>query len=269
MLAMQWCGAKTLTGQLPRWFLAYCASTLQMFVVDSTTLRSTVNTFQDATYEDALTMYDEPVIWAMTECGALPDITDAELDAETSEHHWICSPKATNRAPSHPTEGNNEAHPNPSQRHQAQRSKQSESKGGASRKSTPNTTQKPRRPSPPTPTAKPSRRVPKSKRTTMPARHQPPSQAPYHSQPHPPQGGRGESTNTEDNHSSRKRTSQQSNGPHSKRQRATGNEQPGSRKHPQPHQDPTAPSTEPPRSRPRAERAPVDLLALTKREITE
>ena len=123
MLAMQWCTAKTLTGQLPRWFLAYCASILQMFALDSTTLRSTVHTFQDATSEDALTMYDEPVIWAMTECGALPDITDAELDAETSEHHWTCPPQATNCGPSHPTVGNNEAHPNPSQTRQAQRSK--------------------------------------------------------------------------------------------------------------------------------------------------
>ena len=202
MLAMQWCAAKTSTGQPPRWFLAYCASILQMFAVDFATLRSTVYTFQDATYEDALTMYDEPVIWAMTECGALPDITDAEFDAETSEHHWTCSPQATNRGPSHPTVMNTEAHPNPSQIHQAQRSKKSESKGGASTKPTPNTTQKPRRPSPPTATAKPSRRVPKSKRTTMPARHQPPSQAPYRSQPHPPQGGRGKSTNAEDNHSS-------------------------------------------------------------------
>ena len=264
MIAMQWCTAKTLTGQLPRWFLAYCASILQMFALDSTTLRSTVHTFQDATYEDAWTMYDEPVICAMTECGALPDITDAELDGETSEHHWTCPPQATNRGPSHPTLSNNEAHPYPSQTRQAQRSKKLESKGGANRKPTPNTPQKPTRPSPPTPTAKPSRRVPKSKRTTMPARHQPPSQAPYRSQPHPPQGGRGE-----DNPSSRKRTSQQNNGPHSKRQLATGNEQRGGRKRPQPHQDPTAPSGEPPRSRPRAERTPVDHLALTKREITE
>ena len=269
MLAMQWCAAKTLMGQLPRWFLAYCASILPMFAVDSTTLRTTVNTFQDATYEDALTMYDEPVIWAMTECGALPDVTDAELDADTSEHHWTCSPQATNRGPSHPTVGNNEAHPNPSQTHQAPRSETSGSKGGASTKPTPNTTQKSGRPSPATPTAKPSRRVPKSRRTTMPARHQPPSQAPYRSQPDPPQGGRGKSTNTEDNHSSRKRTSQQSSGPHSKRQHATGSEQRGGRKRPQPHQDPTAPSNEPPRSRPRAERAPVDHLALSKREITE
>ena len=212
-------------------------------------------------------MYDEPVIWPMTECGALPDITDAELDAATSEHHWICSPQATNCRPSHPTVGNNEAHPNLSKPHQAHRSKKSESKGGASRKSTPNTTQKSTGPSPPT--AKPSRRVPKSARTTMPARHQPPSQAPYRSQPHPPQGGRGNSTNTENNQSSRKRTSQQSNGPHSKRQRATGNEQRGSRIRPQPDQDPTAPSNEPPRSRPRPERAPMDHLALTKREIPE
>ena len=168
-------------------------------------------------------MYDEPVIWAMTECGALPDITDAELHAATTEHHWTSSPQATNRRPSHPTVGNNEAHPDPSQTHQAQRSKRSESKGGASGKPTANTTPKPTRPTPPT--AKPSRRVSKSKRTTMPARHKPPSQAPYRSQPHPPQGGRGKSTNTENNHSLRKRTSQQSNGPHSKRQRATGNEQ--------------------------------------------
>ena len=47
------------------------------------------------------------------------------------------------------------------------------------------------------------------------------------------------------------------------------NVQRGSRKRPQPHQDPKAPSSEPPRSRPRAGRAPVDHLALTKREIIE
>ena len=108
MLTMQWCTAKMLTGQLPRWFLAYCASILHMFAVDSTTLQSTVYTFQDATYEDALTMYDEPVIWASTECGALPDIREAELDAATSKHQWTCSPQATNRRPSHPMVGNND-----------------------------------------------------------------------------------------------------------------------------------------------------------------
>ena len=137
MLAMQWCAAKTLTGQLPRWFLAYCASILQMFAVDSTTLRSAVNTFQDATYEDALTMYDEPVIWAMTECGALPDVTDAELDAHTSEHHWTCPPQGTNHGPSHPTVGSNQASPDSSQTRQPQRSETSRSKGGANTKPTP------------------------------------------------------------------------------------------------------------------------------------
>ena len=103
-----------------------------MFAVDSKTLQSAVYTFQDATYEGALTMYDEPVIWAMTECGALPDITNAEMDAATSEHHWSFSPQATNRRPSHPTVGNNEAHPNPLQTHQAQHFRKSKSKGGAS-----------------------------------------------------------------------------------------------------------------------------------------
>ena len=176
---MQWCAAKTLTGLLPRWFLAYCASILQMFAVDSTTLRSTLNTFQDATYEDALTLYDEPVIWAMTECGALPDVTDAELDAHTSEHHWTCPAQGTNHGPSHPTVGSNQASPDPSQTHQPQRSETSRSKGGANTKPTPNTRQKSWRPSPPTATAKPSRKVPKSRRTTMPAQHQPPSQTQY------------------------------------------------------------------------------------------
>ena len=176
MLAMQWCTGKTLTGQLPRWLLAYCASILQMFAVDSTTLRYTVYTFQDATYEDALAMYDEPIIWAMTECGAVPDIIDAELDAATGEHHWTCPPEASNRRPPHPTVSNNEAYPNPSQTHQAQRSKKSESKGGASGKPTPNTTQKPTRPSPAT--TKPSRRIPKSKRSTMPAQNDPRGHAP-------------------------------------------------------------------------------------------
>ena len=151
--------------------------------------------------------------------------------------------------------------------HQAQTSKKSESNGGASRQPTPNTTQKPTHPSPSP--AKPSRRVPKSKRTTMPARHQPSSQAPYRLQPHPPQGGRGKSTNRDNNHSSRKRTTPKSKGPHSKRQCARGNEQRGSRKRPQPDQDPAAPSNEPPRSRPQTERAPVDHLALTNREIAE
>ena len=45
MLAMQWCHTDRLAGQLPRCFLAYCASVLQLFADDTSSLRSKVNTF--------------------------------------------------------------------------------------------------------------------------------------------------------------------------------------------------------------------------------
>ena len=232
-----------MTEHTPRWFLAYCASIIQFFGVDSTALRSTVYMFQEATYEDALTMYDRPVIWTMTKCGALPDSTDAKLHAATSVHHWTCRPQATNRRPSYPKVGNNEFHLNPSQTHGAQPFQKLESTGGASEQPGPNRTQMPTRPSPST--AKSSGRVPKSRRTTMPARHQPRSQAPYRSQPQPAQGGHTKSTNTDQNHGSRRRTSEQSNGPRSKLQFTRGTEQQASRKRSQPDQDPALPSKEP------------------------
>ena len=49
--------------------MTYCASVLQLFADDTSSLRSTVNTFQDWAYEDALREYDEPVDWAMTRVG--------------------------------------------------------------------------------------------------------------------------------------------------------------------------------------------------------
>ena len=91
MLAMQWCHTNQLTRQLPRWFLTYCASVLQLFADDTSSLRSTVNTFQDWAYEDALREYNEPVDWAMTEAGPLPTVTNSDMEAAIHRHRFMAS----------------------------------------------------------------------------------------------------------------------------------------------------------------------------------
>ena len=91
MLAMQWCHTNRLTGQLPRWFFTYCESFLQLFADDMSSLRSTVNTFQDWAYEDALREYDEPVDWAMTEGGPLPTVTNIDMEAAILGYQYMAS----------------------------------------------------------------------------------------------------------------------------------------------------------------------------------
>ena len=91
MLAMQWSTSMQLTGQVPCWFLEYCASVLQMFAKDSSTLRSTVCTFQNCMHENALIENDEPVDWAMTACGPLPTVTDAGIHAAIRNRQWSSS----------------------------------------------------------------------------------------------------------------------------------------------------------------------------------
>ena len=91
MLAMQCCNANQLMGQHPRWFLTYCASVLQLFADDTSSLHSTVNTFQDWAYKDALREYEEPVDWAMTEAGPLPTITDGDMEAAIHSHQYMPS----------------------------------------------------------------------------------------------------------------------------------------------------------------------------------
>ena len=66
MLAMQWCQTNRLTGQLPRWFLTYCAGVLQLFADDTSSLRSTVNTFQDWAYE--CTLRERPLSGRLNNC---------------------------------------------------------------------------------------------------------------------------------------------------------------------------------------------------------
>ena len=104
MLAMQWCQTNRLTGQLPRWFLTYCASVLQLFAGNTSSLRSTVNTFQDWAYEDALREYDEPVDWAMTEGGPLPTVTNNDMEAaiRNPQSNSASGPSSTSKAPQPP-----------------------------------------------------------------------------------------------------------------------------------------------------------------------
>ena len=91
MLAMQWCQTNRLTGQLPRRFLTYCASVLQLFVHNTSSLHSTVNTSQDWAYEDALREYDEPVNWAMTEARLLPTVTNSDMEPAIHSHQNMAS----------------------------------------------------------------------------------------------------------------------------------------------------------------------------------
>ena len=104
MLAMQWCQTNRLTGQLPRWFLTYCASVLQLFADDTSSLRSTVNTFQDWAFEDALREYDEPVDWAMTEGGPLPTVSSSDMEAaiRNPPSNSASGPSSTSKAPQPP-----------------------------------------------------------------------------------------------------------------------------------------------------------------------
>ena len=81
MLAMQWCQTNRLTGQLPRWLLTYCAGILQLLADDTSSLRSSIYTFPESTYEDALREYDAPVDWAMTEGGPLPTVNNSDMEA--------------------------------------------------------------------------------------------------------------------------------------------------------------------------------------------
>ena len=147
MLAMQWCQTNRLTGQLPRWFLTYCASVLQLFADDTSSLRSTVNMFQDWAYEDALREYDEPVDWAMTEGGPLPTVTSSDMEAaiRNPQSNSTSGPSSTSKAPQPP--------------HPSTRRNSGTSKGttGANPQTTPAQTT-------------PTRKVPKSKKTNMPPR---------------------------------------------------------------------------------------------------
>ena len=89
--SLKWCNAFQLMEQLPRWFLTYCASVLQLFADDTSSLCSIVSTFQDWAYEDALSEYDELVGWAMTEAGPLPTITDGGMEAAIHSPQYMPS----------------------------------------------------------------------------------------------------------------------------------------------------------------------------------
>ena len=133
-------------------------------------------------------MYNEPVIWAITECRALPDNTDAELDAETNEDHWTRAPQATNRGPSHPTAGNNEAPPNHSETPQSQKEVSVESLPKTQHKGLDTLVHQDQQ-------QNLREEFPSPKETTMPARHQPGGQAAYHSHKfHPKEGAESQPT---------------------------------------------------------------------------
>ena len=153
MLAMQWCHTNRLTGQLPRWFLTYCASVLQLFAYDTSSLRSTVNTFQDWAYEDALREYDEPVDWATTEAGPLPAVTNSDVEATLHNHQYMAS-SLSNSAGGMSSASNDSLPPHPSTR-----KKCGTSKGTTG--ATPQTTPPPTTPIP---------RIPTSRKANMPPR---------------------------------------------------------------------------------------------------
>ena len=200
MLAMQWCQTNRLTGQLPRWSLTYCASVLRLFAEDKSSLRSTVNTFQDWAYEDAWREYDEPVVWAMTEGGQLPTVTNGDMEAAIHSLQYMAS--SLSNSASGPSSTSNDLLPP----HPSTRRKSATSKGTAG--ATPQTTLS---------QTAPTRKIPKSRKTNMPPRTRTCEPPPYwtHRQPHPKSGQEDDQTSRK--HSSRKWSSNSESGPRSKK----------------------------------------------------
>ena len=206
MLAMQWCNANQLTGQLPQWFLTYCASVLQLFADDTSRLRSTVNTFQDWAYEDALREYDEAVDWAMTEAGPLPTITDGDMEDAIHSHQYMPSSSSNSNMAS---PSNDAQPPHSSTRH----------KCGTKEKATGAKLQIAR------PQTGPTRRIPTSRKTNMPPRTPTCERPPYqsHRQPAPKSGQEGNPNSRK--HNSKRWSSNSESGPRSKKGRTTDHEE--------------------------------------------
>ena len=186
MLAMQWCHTNELTGQLPRWFLTYCASVLQLFADDTSSLRSTINTFQDWAYEDALREYDEPVDWAITEAEPLPTVTNSDMEAASHSHQYMAS-SLSNSASGPSSTSNDPLPPHPSNRKKCGTSKGTT---GATPQTTP-------------PQTTPTRRIPKSRKTNMPPRTRTCEPPPYQSHRQPPPKSGQEADQTSRKHSSK------------------------------------------------------------------
>ena len=251
MLAMQWCNANQLTGQLPRWFLTYCASVLQLCADDTSSVRSTVNTFQGWAYEDALREYDEPVDWAMTEAGPLPTITNGYIEAAIHSHQYM------------PSSSSNSGMASPSNDAQPPHSSTGK-KCGTKEKAT---GAKPQTARPPAGT---TRRIPKSRKTNMPRRTRTCEPPPYQSHGQPPPNSGQEGTPNSRKRSSKKRSSNSDSGPRSKKGRTTDHEE-SNRGRKRSTLSCPADSTrqEPPKARRRQQQRPVNHATLSEKEIKE
>ena len=251
MLAMQWGQTNRLTGQLPGWFSTYCASVLQLFADDTSSLRSTVNTFQDWAYEGALTEYDEPVDWAMTEAGPLPTVTNSDIEAATHSHQYMAS-SLSNSASGPSSTSNDPLPPHPSTRKKCGTSKGTT---GATPQTTP-------------PQTTPTRKIPKSRKTNMPPRTQICEPPPYRSHRQPPPKSGQEADQTSRKHSSKKRSSNSESGPRSKKSRPEDHEESNTRRKRSTSSRPSeSTSQEPPTTKQRQQKARVNHATLSEKEI--
>ena len=251
MLALQWCQTNRLTGQLPRWFLTYCASVLQLFADDTSSLRSTVNTFQDWAYEDALREYDEAVDWAMTEGGPLPTVTNNDTEAATHSHQYMAS-SLSNSASGSSSTSNDPLPPHPSTRKKCGTSKGTT---GATPQTTP-------------PQTTPTRKIPKSRKTNMPPRTRTCEPPPYRSHRQPPPRSGQEADQTSRKHSSKKRSSNSESGPRSEKSRPEDHEESNTRRKRSTSSRPSeSTSQEPPTTKQWQQKAPVNHATLSEKEI--
>ena len=244
MLAMQCCHTNQLTGQLPRWFLTYCASVLQLFADNTSSLRSTVNTFQDWAYEDALREYycDEPVDWAMTEAGPLPTVTNSDMEAASHSHQYMAS-SLSNSASGPSSTSNDPLPPHPSTGKKCGTSKGTT---GATPQTTP-------------PQTTPTRRIPKSRKTNMPPRTRTCEPPPYRSHRQPPPKSGQEADQTSRKRPSKKRSSNSESGPRSKKSRPESHEESNTRRKRSTSSRPSkSTSQEPPTAKQRQQKAPVN-----------
>ena len=80
-MAMQVWSKRRVTGQLPRWFIAFCATTLQLFANNNSCVNSTIDRFDEGYFEDASSWYDQAVSDNSSSRGSLPALTPKDYAA--------------------------------------------------------------------------------------------------------------------------------------------------------------------------------------------
>jgi hypothetical protein len=80
-MAMQVWSKRRVTGQLPRWFIAFCATTLQLFANNNSCLNNTIDSFDEGYFEDASSWYDLAVSDNISSRGSLPALTPNDYAA--------------------------------------------------------------------------------------------------------------------------------------------------------------------------------------------